>query len=186
MSAIAAAPLASFASAPTRAPLPGGGSIVVPAPFASSTSYPNYADRVPEALIAYRSWAATLSGHPDCDGMLAVGLPSQFDSFDRFVQKSAGALSGRWSDATRIPGQPWDGKAQHYPMQTGDGPDGPERTRRLAVTRSGLFSTHDEPAHLYAVAHRNGLHIAIWRYDRHGGIREARELARRIAASFRS
>jgi hypothetical protein len=55
-------------------------------PYRSKTEYPNYADRVPDALIACHNWDSTLSGHPDCDGMLAVGLPARFESFDRFVQ----------------------------------------------------------------------------------------------------
>ena len=177
-------PLWSLATAPARTPLPGGKSIVVPAPYKSKTDYPNYADRVPEALIAYRNWEPTLSGHPDCDGMLAVGLSARFESLDRFVQKSGAALSIRWSDASKIPGQPWDGKEKHYPIERSDGPDGPERTRRLAVTRSGFFSTYEEAAHLYAVEQRRGLHIAIWLYDKHGGIRGARNIAQQIAASL--
>lgn len=174
----------SFAFAQTRAPLPGGGTIAVPSPYQVKTEYPNYADRVPDALIAYRNWEATMSGHPDCDGMLAVALPARFASFDQFVQHSGGALSGRWSDASKIPGQPWDGKEKHYPIERAEGPEGPERTRQMAVTRSGWFSMYEEPAHLYAVAHRRGLHVAVWLYDKHGGIRGARKLADQIAASF--
>lgn len=184
--AIGSLPLFSLASAQTRTPLPGGGSIVIPAPYKSKTDYPNYADRVPEALVAYRNWDATLSGHPDCDGMLAVGLPARFESFERFVQKSGAALSGRWGDASKIPGQPWDGKEKHYPMERSDGPDGPERTRQLAVPRSGFFSTYDEPARLFAVQHRRGLHIAVWIYEKHGGTRGARKLVDQIATSFQA
>lgn len=176
----------SFAFAQTRTPLPGGGSIVVPSPYKSKTDYPNYADRVPDALIAYRNWDSTISGHPDCDGMLAVVLPARFESFDRFVQHSRGALSGRWGDATKIPGQPWDGKEKHYPMERGDGAQGPERTQQMAVTRSGWFSTYDEPARLYAIAHRRGVHIAVWLYEKHGGAGGARKLADQIAASFQA
>jgi hypothetical protein len=179
-------PLFSLAFAQTRTPLPGGGSAVVPAPYKSKTDYPNYADRVPEALIAYRNWDSTLSGHPDCDGMVAVGLPARFESIERFVQRSGAALSIRWSDASKIPGQPWDGKEKHYPMERSDGPDGPELTRRLGVTRSGFFSTYDEAAQLYAVQHRRGLHIALWLYDKHGGVRGARKLADQIVASFQA
>ena len=92
-------PLCALADASTRTPLPGGGSIVVPGPYRTKTNYPNYADRVPEALIAYRNWESTMSGHPDCDGMLAVGWPARFDSLDRFVQQASAALSGRWTSA---------------------------------------------------------------------------------------
>ena len=176
----------SFAFAQTRTPLPGGGSVVVPSPYKTKTDYPNYADRVPDALIAYRNWEATMSGHPDCDGMLAVALPARFESFDRFVQWSGAALSGLWGDATKIPGQRWDGKEKRFLMESGEGPDGPERTRQLAVPRVGWLSTYDEPAHLYAVAHRRGLYVAAWLYDKHGGVRGARKLADQIVASFQA
>jgi hypothetical protein len=139
---------------------------------------------VPEAFIAYRNWDSTLSGHPDCDGMLAVGLSARFESVERFVQRSGAALSIRWSDASKIPGQPWDGKEKHYLMERSDGPDGPELTRQLGVTRSGFFSTYDEGAKLYAVQHRRGLHIAVWLFDKHGGVRGARKLADQMVASF--
>ena len=178
--------MVSFAFAQTRTPLPGGGSIVVPSPYRSKTDYPNYAHHVPDALIAYHNWDSNISGHPDCDGMLAVGLPARFESFDRFVQQSPAALSGRWSAASTIPGQRWDGKEKQFPIERSDGPEGPERTRQLAVTRSGWFSTYDEPAHLYVVAHRRGLHIAVWLYDKHGGVRGARKIADQIAASFQA
>lgn len=177
-------PVCSLAIASTRSALPGGGSIVVPSPYETRTRYPNYADRVPDALIAYRNWESTMSGHPDCDGMLAVGLTRRFDSLDRFVQQTSAALSSRWSAASTIPGQPWDGKEKLFPIERSEGPFGPERTRQLAVTRSGLFSTYDEPAHMYAVQHRRGLDIAIWVYDKNGGIRGARGVADQIAASL--
>ena len=175
-----------YAFATTRTPAPGGGSIVVASPYQSKTDYPNYADRVPEALIAYRNWESTLSGHPDCDGMLAVGLPTRFESLDRFVQRPGAALSSRWGDATNIPGQAWTGNEKRYPMERGDGPQGPERTRQLAVQRSGWFSMYDEAARLHAVARQRGLYIAVWLHDKHGGVRAARQLAARIATSFQA
>ena len=176
----------SFAFAQTRTPLPGGGSVVLPSPYKSKTEYPNHAHYVPDALIAYNNWDSTISGHPDCDGMLAVALPARFESFDRFVAQSGGALSGRWSAGTEIPGQRWDGNEKHYPIERGEGPDGPERTRQYAVTRSGWFSTYNEASHLYAVAHRRGLYIGVWLYDKHGGVRGARKIADQIAASFQA
>ncbi len=176
----------SFAHAQTRTPLPGGGSIDLPSPYRSKTAYPNYADRVPDALIAYRNWDSTISGHPDCDGMLAIGLPTRFESLDRFVLLSRAALSSRWGDATKIPGQPWDGKEKLFPIERADGPEGAERTQQMAVTRSGWLSTYEEASHLYAVAHRRGLHIAVWLYDKHGAVRGARKVADQIAASFQT
>ena len=182
--AATAFPFAPLAFAQSRSALPGGGSVAVPSPFLVKTSYPNYADRVPDALVAYRNWDSTLSGQPDCDGMLAVGLPARFASLDRFVQQAGAALSGLWSASSEIPGQRWDGKEKHYPVERAEGADGPERTRQLAVRRSGWLGTYEEPAHLYAVAHRRGLHVAVWLYDKHGGVAGARRLAGELAASF--
>ena len=54
------------------------------------------------------------------------------------------------------------------------------------VPRSGWFGTYDEAAHLYAITHRRGLHIAEWLYDKHGTVCGARKVAAQIAASYRS
>ena len=56
----------------------------------------------------------------------------------------------------------------------------------MAVHRVGFFSVYDEAAHLYAVAHRRGVHVAVWLYDKHGGVAGARKLADKIAASFQA
>lgn len=184
VAAIGILPMVPPASASARATLPGGGSIVVPEPYTTKTEYPNYADRAPDALIAYRDWDSTMSGHPDCDGMLAVGLPARFASLDVFVQTSSAALSSRWSSASTIPGQPWNGKEKLFPIERAEGPSGLELTRQLAVTRSGLFGTYDKEARMYAVQHRRGLCIAVWIYDKDGGVRRARALADQIVASL--
>ncbi|MFO1396733.1 MAG: hypothetical protein U1F48_06690 [Burkholderiales bacterium] len=52
-------PLLTLANGSARTALPGGGSIVVPGPYQTKTEYPNYADRAPQALVAYRNWAST-------------------------------------------------------------------------------------------------------------------------------
>lgn len=176
--------LAPLAFAQARSPVPGGGSVAVPSPFKLKTDYPNYADRVPDALVAYRNWDSTLSGQPDCDGMVAVGLPARFASLDRFVQQAGAALSISWSASSELPGQRWDGKEKHAPIERAEGPDGPERTRTLAVSRVGWLGTYHELAHLYAVAHRRGLLVATWLYDKHGGIDGGRKLAAQLVASF--
>ena len=85
----------SFAFAQARVQMPGGGSVIVPSPYKSKTDYPNYADQVHAALIAYRNWDSTMSGHPDCDGMLAVSRPNGFESFDLFVRDEIGRASCR-------------------------------------------------------------------------------------------
>lgn len=186
IAAIGILPAVPPASAAGRTALPGGGSIVVPRPYTTKTDYPNYSDRAPDALVAYKDWESTMSGHPDCDGMLAVGLPARFDSLDMFVQTSNAALSSRWSSASTIPGQPWNGKEKSFPIERSDGAAGPELTRQLAVTRSGLFGMYDEAAHMYAIQHRRVLNIAVWLYDKDGGVRRARALADQVAASLQS
>lgn len=176
--------LAPLVLAQARSPLPGGGSVAVPAPFKVKTDYPNHAERVPDALVAYRNWDSTLSGHPDCDGMVAVGLPARFASLDRFLQQAGAALSISWSASSELPGQRWDGKEKHAPIERAEGPEGPERTRTLAVSRVGWLGTYHEPAHLYAVAHRRGLLVATWLYDKHGGVEGGRKLAAQLVASY--
>jgi len=174
----------SFAFGQTRVQIPGGGSVAIPSAYKVKTDYPNYSDRVPDALVAYRDWDSKISGHPDCDGMLAVARPGKFESFERFVQKAGAALSIHWSAATEIPGQKWDGKEKHYPIERADGANGPELLRQLALHRSGWFSVYDEPSHLYAVAHRAGVHVAVWIFDKHGGVKGARKIADAIAGSL--
>lgn len=139
---------------------------------------------MPDALVAYRNWDSTLSGQPDCDGMVAVGLPARFAALDRFVQQAGAALSALSGASSELPGQRWDGKEKHSPFERADGPDGPERTRMPAVPRSGGFSTYHEPAHLYAVAHRRGLLVAAWIYDKHGGVDSGRKLAAQLVATY--
>lgn len=167
-----------------REPLKGGGGVLMPAPYKVRTAYPNYAARSPDALIGYRNWRSTMSGHPECDGMLAAGLATSFGDLTAFVQHAHAALSIQWGDADRIPGQPWDGKETRYRLEQGQGPSGPELTQQLAVHRVGVFNVYDQAAHLCAVAHKRGVHVAVWIYDNQGGLKAARKLADKVAASF--
>lgn len=181
---IGALSVTPFAFAQTRTPLPGGGSVTIPSPYRTKTDYPNRARDITDALIGYRNWRSTLSGHPECDGMLGVATPKGFRDLLDFVQTCSPGLSIQWSDASRIPGQPWDGNEKRYEIVEGSGPGGPELTRQLAVHRVGFFDVYDEPAHLYAVQHGAGINVAIWLYDKHGGVKGARRMADRIAASY--
>jgi hypothetical protein len=173
-----------FASAQSRSPLPGGGSVAVPSPYRTKPDYPTYADRADVVLVAYRNWRSTMSGHPECDGMIAVGLSERFQSLERFASTGRAALSIQWSDADRIPGQAWDGNERRYIAERRGGDSGPELIQQLAVHRVGFFGVYDEPAHMFAVQHASGLNIAVWLYDKHGGTSGARKLASRIASSF--
>ncbi len=169
-----------------RESLPGGGSVLIPSPYRVTTDYPNHSDRAPEARIAYRNWRSTMSGHPECDGMLGVGRPTQFKSLKDFMQTCRAALSTHWSAADEIPGQPWTGNEKKFEIAAGQGPNGEELTCQLAVNTVGFFRVYDEPAHMYAVRHKAGVDIAIWLQDKHGGINGARRIADRIAASFQA
>jgi hypothetical protein len=171
------------AFAQTRIALPGGGSVMVPSPFDRKPDYPTYADRAGEGvLIGYRNWRSTMSGHPECDGMLGIGRNDKFRDLPDFVGSCRGGLSIQWSDADRIPGQPWDGNEKRYERQLS--PGGAELTQQLAVHRVGFFGVYDESAHLLALRHQSGVSIALWLYDKHGGLDGARKIAQRIAASF--
>jgi hypothetical protein len=178
-------PLPAFAQ--SRAPLPGGGSVAVPSPYVTKPKYPAYSERVADkVLIGYRNWRSTMSGHPECDGMIAIGRSERFESVERFVATGRGGLSIQWADADRIPGQAWDGNEKRYTAERNAGEGGPELIQQLAVHRVGFFDVYDEPAHMFAVQHKSGVCVAVWLYDKHGGVNGARKLASRIAASFQS
>jgi hypothetical protein len=177
--------MSPFAFAQARLALPGGGTVMVPSPFDRKPSYPTYAERTGgDALIGYRNWRSTMSGYPECDGMLAVGRNDRFSDVETFVKSCRGGLSIQWGDADRIPGQPWDGNEKRFTAESTKGPEGDELTQKLAVHRVGFFDVYDEPSHLFAVRHNAGVSIALWLYDKHGGLNGARKTALRIAASF--
>ena len=178
----AAMPLS--AAAQSRAPLPGGGSVAVPSPYRTRPDYPTYADRADGVLVAYRNWRSTMSGYPECDGMIAMGRVDRFETLERFASTGRAALSIQWGDADKIPGQAWDGNEKRYSADLRAGPDGAELIQQLAVHRVGFFGVHDEPAHMFALQHKLGVNIAVWLYDKHGGVSGARKLAARIASSF--
>ena len=173
-----------FAFAETRTALPGGGSVIVPAPYKTKTDYPNYAKDIDDALIGYRNWRSTMSGHPECDGMIGVGRTEKFRDLKHFVGTCRAGLSIQWRAANTIPGQPWDGNEKRYQESEAPGPHGIERTSQLSVVRVGWWSQYNEPARLYAVQHAAGVSIGVWLYDKHGGEDGARRMAHRIAESF--
>lgn len=55
-------------------------------------------------LIGYRNWRSTMSGHPECHGMIGVGLATEFESLRAFMSTCRGALSIQWSAADTVPG----------------------------------------------------------------------------------
>lgn len=167
--------------------VPGGGSVLIAEPYNRKPSYPTYAEKngvSREALIAYRNWRPTMSGHPECDGMIAVGRIERFATFKDFVVMARGALSIQWSAADTVPGTAWTSDERRYPLEEREGDNGPELVQVLAVHRSGWFDVYDDPALLYAAGNRNGLNIAIWITTKQGGAKRALQHVDRIAASY--
>lgn len=165
--------------------VPGGGSVLVPEPYNRMPSYPTNAERVADkVLIGYRNWRSTMSGHPECDGMIAVGLASKFESLRAFMATCRGGLSIQWSAADTVAGTAWTSNEQRYPVEEREGEGGPELIQLLSVHRVGWLGVYDDPALMYVVGHRNGVHVGVWITNRQGGARRASSLVQRIAASF--
>jgi hypothetical protein len=165
----------------------GGGSVVIPEPYNRKPSYPTYAQKyeiTDRVLIAYRNWRSTMSGHPECEGMIAVGAHAEFPDLRDFMRTSRAGLSIQWSAADTVAGTSWTANEKKYPVEEREGANGPELVQLLAVHRVGLLDVYDDPALMYVVADRRGVHVAVWITSRQGGPRRALRLADRIAASF--
>jgi hypothetical protein len=164
--------------------LPGGGRVDLPRPYTAHPSYPTNADRAEDVLVGYRNWRSTMSGYPECDGMIAAARSDRFPTLDAFVRHAWSALSIHWGASRTIPGQRWDGNERSYPLEPGQGPDGPEITGQLSVQRVGWLRPYDKPAAMLAVALPPGVLVGVWIYQSDGGLRRARALAAGIARSF--
>jgi len=161
------------------------GSVLMPEPYNRKPSYPTNAARVAdEVLVGYRNWRSTLSGHPECDGMVAVGLASEFEDLRAFMNTCHGALSIQWGAADTVPGTAWTANEQRYPVEERDGEEGPELVQLLAVHRVGWLDVYDVPALMYVAGDRNGLHVGVWITNNQGGARRAVWLVQRIMSSF--
>jgi len=162
-------------------PLPGGGSITLPAPYRLPPAH-----RAPppgtDALIAYRKLHSTLAGTTECNGMIAIARADRMADLKTFVQAGRACLTTRWAYANESEGR-WYGRPETFAEADSQGPNGEERTGPLKVHTVG-WRVHDDPACVYAVSDRRGVMIAVWILDRHGGERRARHLAERIAMSF--
>lgn len=174
-----------FAFAQTRASLPGGGSVIMPSPYDKKPSYPTYGEKVAgDVLIGYRNWRSTMSGYPECDGMIAVGRAERFEGLEKFMGTSRAGLSIQWGAADTIPGTTWTADEKRYPVTSGAGAKGPELLQQLAVHRSGFFDVYDEPAQMLVIAHQRGVYVGVWLYNKNGGLKGARKIADKIAASY--
>ena len=116
--------------------------------------------------------------------MVAVGLASEFESLHAFMTTSRAGLSIQWSAADTVTGTAWTAHEQRYPVEEREGEDGPELIQLLSVHRVGWLDVYDDPALMYVVKHRNGVHVGVWITNKHGGVRRASSFVHRIAASF--
>jgi len=157
----------------------------MPGPYDRPPRYPAYSERVADqVLIGYRNWRSTLSGHPECDGMIAVGLASRFEGLHDFMRTCRAGLSIQWSAADTVAGSAWNGNEQRYPVEERAGDLGLELVQLLSVHRVGFFGVYDDPALMYVVQGRNGLNAGVWITNRQGGARKARSLVHRTLESF--
>ena len=120
--------------------------MLIAEPYNRKPSYPTYAERnevSSDMLIAYRNWRSTMSGHPECDGVIAVGRIERFGTLKDFVLKARGALSIQWSAADTVPGTAWTSDERRYPLEEREGESGPELVQALAVHRSGWLDVYD-------------------------------------------
>lgn len=168
----------------TRAVLPGGGSVAIPSPYRTKTSYPNPGASADPAIVGYRNWRSTASGHPECDGLVAIGRTEQFKDLAWFVTCVRAAMSIGWSYSDEMPKQAWTGNEKRFPVTAGQGANGPELVSELSVHVVGFFDVYDRPAKMYVVQHDRGVNVGVWIYDAHGGMKAARRIAGKIAASY--
>ncbi len=159
--------------------------MILPPPYDRAPSYPTYGERVADkVLIGYRNWRPTMSGHPECNGLIAVGRADRFDSLRDFMGTGRVGLSINWAHADKIPGQPWTGDEKRYPVEERDGSGGPELLQLLSVHRVGFFGVYDDPALMYVAGNRGEVHLGVWIANRNGGAKRAQQIADSIAASF--
>ena len=79
------------------------------------------------------------SGHPECDGLIAVGRTDQFRDLVEFTACGRAAMSIHWSDADRMPNQAWTGDEKRFQPVAGQGASGPELVSELSVHGVGFF-----------------------------------------------
>lgn len=164
-------------------PLPGGGSITMPAPY-KPVLPGDYRYNDTGCLIAYRKYHSTMAGTNECRGMISVSTTAGFKGVKAFTRTARAGLTSRWSDAHESEGH-WYGRPEIYPETIGPGANGEELVGVLSVHMVG-WTVYNEPGCLYAVMDKRGLGIAVWIFNRDGGEKQARRYAERIAASFKA
>jgi hypothetical protein len=107
--------------------------------------------------FAYRNWRPTLSGHPECDGLIAVARANTFPDLREFKANCSIGLSIQWGYADKIPRQAWTGDEKRYPVEERGGPHGSEMVQLLSVHRVGVFGTYDDPALMFVAGFRSGV-----------------------------
>lgn len=166
-----------------RASLPGGGEVVFPARYAPVPEG-DYRWEDTGGRVAYRNYRSMMSGTSECDGMIAVARLDAHESLEAFVTSARAALTTRWVFADETDGR-WYGKADtRLPVERREGPSGPELSGPLSVHVVGLLGVKDKPGRFFAIEDRQGLRVAVWIFDSHGGEARARKLAAAVLKSY--
>ncbi len=184
MIALPAAAIAGPAHAATGA-LPGGGRVTVPSGYRQMLPSDTYFEDGVKAMIAFKKWRTTMSGYPECDGMIAVSREADHRDLDSFCTNVRAMLTSQWAEAHERPETRFrDTPSQYFPIQRASGPAGAELWRALSVHRVGFFDVYDKPATQYARLDRKGVMIGVWIFESDGGLKRARKLANDIAGSY--
>lgn len=175
--------LLAFGEKDRRAPLPGGGEIVVPVRY-EPVLESDYRWRDSGGVIAFRNHRSMMSGTSESDGMIAVARLDAHEDIDAFVKITRGMLTSRWGAANETEGR-WYGKEDtKLPVERRQGASGPELSGPLSVHVVGMLDVYDKPGRFFAVESDQGLRIAVWIFDSHGGEARARKMAAAILKSY--
>lgn len=160
----------------SRSALPGGGSVLIRAPYRPALATDYFHVPGVDALVAYRNRRYRASGNAECDGMIAVARSERAAEIEAFEMNARAALTTSWAFAGERPA-PWGDDRGSIPLEEAEGPGGREAIRELALHLVGIFGTYSKPARFCAVERRIGLKIGVWIFESHGGV--ARAKARR-------
>ncbi len=175
--------LLAFGEKDRRAALPGGGEIVFPARY-EPVPEGDYRWRDTGGVFAYRNHRSMMSGTSESDGMIAVARLEAHEDLDAFVKATRGLNTSRWREANRTQGH-WYGKEDTvFPVERRQGASGLELSGPLSVHVVGMLDVYDKPGRFFAVESDQGLRVAVWIFDSHGGEARARKMAAAILKSY--
>lgn len=181
---MACLPFVALGEQSRRVTLPGGGSVVLPARYAPVPEGDNRW-RDTGGVFAYRNHRLMLSGASESDGMIAVAPLDAHEDLDAFVKDTRGLNTSRWGEANRSQGH-WYGKENtFFPVERRQGASGPELSGPLSVHVLGMLDVYDKPGRFFAIESDQGLRVAVWIFDSHGGEARARKMAAAIVKSYK-